>query len=99
MQKSSHQHHNRKCQRWLAFTGRALAGAALAISLLSSAAQAENGVSSEEIVLGQSTALSGPLAELGQDTSTAAKAYFDYINLQGGINAWSEQRDASVPRY
>lgn len=86
MQKSSRQHHNRKCQRLLAFSGRALACAALAISLLSSAAHAENGVSSEEIVLGQSTALTGPLAELGQDTSTAAKAYFDYINLQGGIN-------------
>lgn len=86
MQKSSRQHHNRQCQRLLAFTGRALACAALAISLLSSAAHAENGVSADEILLGQSTPLSGPLAELGQDTSTAAKAYFDYINLQGGIN-------------
>jgi ABC-type branched-subunit amino acid transport system substrate-binding protein len=37
-------------------------------------------------VLGQSTALSGPLGQLGQDTVAGSKAYFDYINAQGGIN-------------
>ncbi|HJV03058.1 MAG TPA: ABC transporter substrate-binding protein [Burkholderiaceae bacterium] len=82
----SGQHYDRKSRRWLGAAGRALGCAALAISLLSSAAQAENGVSSDEIVLGQSTPLSGPLAELGQDSSLAAKAYFDYVNLQGGVN-------------
>jgi len=29
--------------------------------------------------------LSGPLAELGQDSSVSAKAYFDYVNQQGGV--------------
>jgi branched-chain amino acid transport system substrate-binding protein len=86
MYNSNRQYHDRKCQHWLAAAGRALACATLAVTLLSSAAHAENGITSDEIVLGQSTALTGPLAELGQDTSMAAKAYFDYVNLQGGIN-------------
>jgi branched-chain amino acid transport system substrate-binding protein len=58
----------------------------LAMFIAIAPAQAENGVNSEEIVLGQSTALSGPLAELGTDASVAAKAYFDYVNAQGGVN-------------
>jgi branched-chain amino acid transport system substrate-binding protein len=49
-------------------------------------AQAENGVSDTEIVLGQTTALTGPLAELGLDSSASARAYFDYINQQGGVH-------------
>ena len=57
--------------------------AALAFAM---AAHAENGVTKDEIVLGQSTALTGPLAELGVDSSIAAKAYFDFINTQGGVN-------------
>lgn len=39
-----------------------------------------------DIVIGQSTALTGNLAELGVAHSTGAKAYFDYVNSQGGIN-------------
>jgi len=49
-------------------------------------AHAENGVTNDEIVLGQTSALTGPLGELGTDASTASKAYFDYINAQGGIH-------------
>lgn len=49
-------------------------------------AQAETGVTDTEIVFGQSTALSGPLAELGQDLAMASKAYFDYVNAHGGIH-------------
>lgn len=41
---------------------------------------------SNDIVIGQSTALTGILAELGIATSSGAKAYFDYINEQGGVN-------------
>jgi ABC-type branched-subunit amino acid transport system substrate-binding protein len=44
------------------------------------------GVTGTEILLGQSTALSGPLGELGQDSSAGSKAYFDYINAQGGVH-------------
>ncbi|WP_096663741.1 rhodanese-like domain-containing protein [Polaromonas sp. AET17H-212] len=29
----------------------------------------------------------------------AQNGFTQVVNLQGGINAWSEQRDASVPRY
>ena len=49
-------------------------------------ALAENGVTNTEILIGQTTALTGPLAELGQDSSASAKAYFDYINEQGGVH-------------
>jgi len=47
---------------------------------------AAQGVTATEILLGQTTALSGPLAELGQDTANGSKAYFDYINAQGGVH-------------
>lgn len=63
-----------------------LAAAWCAATLASSATLAETGVSDDEILLGQSTALTGPLAELGKDTSIAAKAYFDLVNQQGGVN-------------
>lgn len=55
-------------------------------SLYPAPAFAENGVTDTEILLGQTTALTGPLAELGVDSSTSAKAYFDYINEQGGVH-------------
>ena len=60
--------------------------AAVALAGVFSAAQAEIGVTGDEILLGQSTALSGPLAELGKDLSVSSKAYFDYINQQGGVH-------------
>lgn len=47
---------------------------------------AETGVGAQEILLGQTTALSGPLAELGQENSAGAKAYFDHVNRQGGVH-------------
>jgi ABC-type branched-subunit amino acid transport system substrate-binding protein len=46
---------------------------------------AENGVSSDAIVLGQSVALTGPAAALGIEMRLGAKTYFDYINAQGGV--------------
>src|ERR1019366_2506722 len=71
---------------WFRLTCRTVGIATVAMASVFSSAQAENGVTNEEIVLGQSTALSGPLAELGKDLSVASKAYFDYINQQGGVN-------------
>lgn len=53
---------------------------------LSSACFAENGVTPDTIVLGQSVALSGPAAALGIDMRNGAKVYFDYINSKGGVN-------------
>jgi branched-chain amino acid transport system substrate-binding protein len=71
---------------WFRLSCRTVGIATVAMASVFSSAQAENGVTNEEIVLGQSTALSGPLAELGKDLSVASKAYFDYINQQGGVN-------------
>ncbi|HEY0845518.1 MAG TPA: ABC transporter substrate-binding protein [Noviherbaspirillum sp.] len=39
-----------------------------------------------EILFGKTSSLSGPLAEIGVDATTATQAYFDYINAQGGIH-------------
>lgn len=63
----------------------ALLAALLVFSSLPNA-HAETGITGDEILLGQSTALSGPLAELGNDTSTASRAYFNFINTQGGVH-------------
>lgn len=71
---------------WLRLACRTFGIATVAMASMLAAVHAETGVTSQEIVLGQSTALSGPLAELGKDLSVAAKAYFDYINQQGGVN-------------
>jgi branched-chain amino acid transport system substrate-binding protein len=49
------------------------------------AAQTDVGVTATEILLGNTNALSGPAAAYGT-ISSASKAYFDYINNQGGVN-------------
>lgn len=49
-------------------------------------AQAEIGVTDQKILLGQSAAFTGPAAQLGIQLHAGAKAYFDQINEQGGIN-------------
>jgi branched-chain amino acid transport system substrate-binding protein len=53
---------------------------------LSLAAHAQVGVSPSTIRLGQSAPLSGPAAALGTEMRSGAKAYFDYVNAQGGVN-------------
>jgi len=40
----------------------------------------------DEILFGKTSSLSGPLAEIGVDATTATKAYLDYINEQGGVH-------------
>lgn len=60
--------------------------AAVATSAVFSLPAAAQGVTGDEILLGQTTALSGPLAELGMEATAGAKAYFDYVNAQGGIH-------------
>ena len=42
-------------------------------------------VLAQDIVLGQSVALSGPAAELGREMQLGAQLYFDSINASGGI--------------
>ncbi|HET9783159.1 MAG TPA: ABC transporter substrate-binding protein [Candidatus Dormibacteraeota bacterium] len=51
----------------------------------SSAPQTDVGITSNSILLGNTNALSGPAAAYGT-ISNAEKAYFDYVNSQGGIN-------------
>ena len=40
----------------------------------------------EDIILGQSCALSGPVAALGNEYMNGANAYFKEVNSQGGVN-------------
>lgn len=65
---------------------RLIGSALLLAGLILQTHAAAQGVTNTEILLGQTTALSGPLAELGQDTAAGSKAYFDYINGQGGVH-------------
>lgn len=44
------------------------------------------GVTSDSILIGQSTALSGPAQELGKEMKAGAEAYFDAVNKAGGVN-------------
>jgi branched-chain amino acid transport system substrate-binding protein len=43
------------------------------------------GVTANSILLGQSAAFSGPAAQLGVQMNIGTKAYFDYVNAQGGV--------------
>ncbi len=61
-------------------------GATLGVGTAFRASAAENGVTDREIILGQSTALSGPLLEVARPFNEAANGYFDFVNKQGGIN-------------
>lgn len=45
----------------------------------------ETGVTPNTVLLGQSVALTGPAAALGNDMRMGAKIYFDYINSKGGV--------------
>lgn len=49
-------------------------------------AAADSGITSTEIVLGQSVALTGALAALGRDIDIGAHAYFDALNERGGVH-------------
>lgn len=49
-------------------------------------AQSAPGVSENEILIGSCSALEGPSKFLGTETVTGAKAYFDMINDEGGVN-------------
>src|SRR5260221_1128833 len=59
--------------------------AALALPLAQGAA-AENGVTADKIVLGQSVALTGPAAQLGIQMRNGIKSYLDAVNAKGGVH-------------
>lgn len=73
-------------------TRRVCLAAALSYAILgltcltgTAATAAEDGVSDQKILLGQSAAFSGPAAQLGIQMHAGAKAYFDLVNAQGGV--------------
>ncbi|MDK2124223.1 ABC transporter substrate-binding protein [Parachitinimonas caeni] len=59
-----------------------LAASALAGTL----AWAENGVTADKVVIGQSAALTGPAKLLGTEMRDGANAYFSQVNAAGGVN-------------
>jgi ABC-type branched-subunit amino acid transport system substrate-binding protein len=61
---------------------------AIALATASSAAFAQ-GITDNQIVLGQSAAFSGPAKELGIRMNLGAKVYFDALNAKGGVNGRS----------
>ena len=69
-------------------TGTVALGTAAALALATAvpAQAAEPGVTSNRIVIGTTTALTGPAAPGYKDVPAAAQAYFDYVNANGGIN-------------
>lgn len=62
----------------------ALAG--LLMGVYAPLARAETGVTSREVVIGQSLDLSGPLTALAPDIVNATNAYVDAVNVQGGVH-------------
>jgi ABC-type branched-subunit amino acid transport system substrate-binding protein len=66
-------------------------GFSLLLGLVSTSArpalgQNTPGVSENEILIGSCSALEGPSKFLGTETVTGAKAYFDMVNDEGGVN-------------
>ena len=61
----------------------------LGCAVATAPAMAEPGVTADSITLGQSTALTGPLGDLGQEVLKGAKVYFDEVNAKGGVNGRS----------
>lgn len=68
------------------FGGLLAASAFLLGAGFAPAVHAEDGVSSDTILIGQSAVLSGPLAGLTLENNRAAQAYFDYVNANGGVH-------------
>lgn len=58
---------------------------AAVVSMYGNVALAQDGVTTNTILLGQSAALSGPASELGTEMRAGALAYFNFINASGGV--------------
>jgi len=72
----------------------------IVFSTLPAKAQAEEGVSKSEILLGAAFPQTGPMSPHYQDFFAGANAYFDYMNSQGGIYGRKVRlilRDAGEP--
>ncbi len=60
--------------------------AILPLSVPSTVAYAENGVTNNEVVLGMCNALTGPASALGAGMKKGAMVYFNKVNKEGGVN-------------
>jgi branched-chain amino acid transport system substrate-binding protein len=69
--------------RYIQSLARCVMVAALAAA---GAAQAQEGVSKTAVVIGQSTALTGPGSALASAFQQGAKLHFDRVNAAGGVN-------------
>lgn len=65
---------------------RTLALCAFASLLPPATAMAQAGLTGSTILIGQSAALSGPAAELGNELRAGALAYFEQVNKRGGVH-------------
>lgn len=64
-----------------------ITASSLSLLTFTATAQAQDvGVTADTITLGQSSALSGPLGDIGQDVLKGSKVYFDALNAKGGVN-------------
>jgi ABC-type branched-subunit amino acid transport system substrate-binding protein len=59
---------------------------AFLLTLAAASAWAEEGVTRDRIIIGQSAALTGPASLLGVEMRDGAQAYFSQLNAQGGVN-------------
>src|SRR3984893_7839971 len=66
--------------------GPCLFAALLTLSLSPTFGQTTPGVTENEILIGSCSALEGPSHFLGVETVTGAKAYFNLVNEEGGVN-------------
>jgi ABC-type branched-subunit amino acid transport system substrate-binding protein len=82
-------------------TCRFLAAAILLLAVVVSAfpASAEQGVTDKELLIGMSTALSGPSAFLGMNFRTGVDAYLAVVNASGGVHGRKIKLIAYDDRY
>jgi ABC-type branched-subunit amino acid transport system substrate-binding protein len=61
-------------------------GLAALLALVPAIAPAQDGLTADRILVGQSVALTGAAAQLGIQMRNGVKAYFDDVNERGGVN-------------
>jgi branched-chain amino acid transport system substrate-binding protein len=59
---------------------------ALAVFSISGLAQAESGITADTILIGRTTAVTGPVTGSIKENTEAINAYLGWVNRQGGIN-------------
>ena len=65
---------------------KSLLAAAAATAMMAGAAQAEQGVTDTEVLVGSNNDLSGPFAAFGAPATKAAQMVFDEVNAAGGVH-------------